>query len=78
MRLLYVTVVASLVSMILIGSYLYTPAGMKTALVRPVTENIRDIGGAVNKGDALSDILRKYKTDIWQLLQIKKASASIH
>ncbi len=78
MRLLYITVVASLVSMILIGSYLYTPAGLKTALLRPVTENIRDVGGAVKKGDTLSDMLRKYKTDIWQLLQIKKASASIH
>ncbi|MBA4396786.1 MAG: hypothetical protein C0394_05320 [Syntrophus sp. (in: bacteria)] len=78
MRLLYVTVVASLVSMILIGSYLYTPAGLKTTIFRPVTENIRDIGGDVKKGDALSDLFRKYKTDIWQLLQIKKASASIH
>jgi hypothetical protein len=78
MRLLYVTVVASLVSMILIGSYLYTPTGMKTALIRPVTENIREVGETVKKGDTLSGILRKYKTDIWQLLQIKKASASIH
>jgi len=48
MRLLYVAVVASLVSMILIGSYLYTPAGLKTAVIRPVTENIREIRGAVN------------------------------
>jgi hypothetical protein len=78
MRLLYVTVVASLVSMILIGSYLYTPTGMKTALIRPVTENIREVGETVKKGDTLSGILRKYKMDIWQLLQIKKASASIH
>lgn len=78
MRLIYVTVVASLVAMILIGSYLYTPAGLKTAMIRPVTENIRERGGAVKKGNTLSDILRKYKTDIWQLLQIKKASASIH
>lgn len=75
MRLLYVTVVASLVSMILIGSYLYTPAGLKTAAIRPLTANIR---GVVKKGDSLSDIFRKYKTDIWQLLQVKKASASIH
>jgi hypothetical protein len=64
--------------MILIGSYLYTPTGMKTALIRPVTENIREVGGAAKKGDTLSGILRKYKTEIWQLLQIKKASASIH
>ena len=78
MRLLYVAVVASLVSMILIGSYLYTPAGLKTAVIRPVTENIREISGAVKKGDAISDIFRKYKEDLWQLLQIKKASANIH
>jgi hypothetical protein len=77
MRLLYVTVVASLVSMIIIGSYLYAPAGLKTAMVRPATDNIRALGGTVKKGDSLSDIFRKYKTDIWQLLQIKKASASI-
>lgn len=73
MRLIYVTVVASLVSIILIGSYLNTPAGLRIAAIRPLTENIR---GAVNKNDTLSDILRKYKTDLWQLLQIKKASAS--
>ncbi len=78
MRLLYVAVVASLVSMILIGSYLYTPAGLKTAVIRPVTENIREIRGAVKKGDAISDIFMKYKEDLWQLLQIKKASANIH
>ncbi|MFH1079169.1 MAG: LysM peptidoglycan-binding domain-containing protein [Pseudomonadota bacterium] len=78
MRLLYVAVVASLVSMILIGSYLCTPAGLKTAALRPVTENIREIRESVKKGDTLSDIFRKYKTDLWQLLQIKKASASIH
>jgi hypothetical protein len=78
MRLLYVAVVASLVSMILIGSYLYTPAGLKTAAMRPLTSNIREVSGDAKKGDTLSDIFRKYKTDIWQLLQIKKASASIH
>jgi hypothetical protein len=78
MRLLYVTVVASLVSIILIGSYLYTPVGLKTAAIRPLTSNIRELRGDVRKGDTLSDIFRKYKTDIWQLLQIKKASASIH
>jgi hypothetical protein len=53
MRLLYVTVVVSLVSMILIGSYLYAPAGLKAAAIQPVTENISEINGVVKRGDAL-------------------------
>ena len=78
MRLLYVTVVASLVSIILFGSYLYTPAGLKTAALRPVMSNIREFREEVKKRDTLLDLYKKYKTDIWQLLQIKKASASMH
>lgn len=78
MRLLYVTVVASLVSMILIGGYYYPPAGLKSAAIRPLMENIREIGGAVKKGDTIPDRFRKYKTDILQLLQTQKASTNIH
>jgi hypothetical protein len=76
MRLLYVTVVASLVSMILIGSYLYAPAGLKAAVIPPVTENISEINGVVKRGDALFDIFRKYKIDMEKFLQVKKASAN--
>lgn len=77
MRLLYVTVVVSLVSMILIGSYLRAPAGLKTAAIQPVTENISEIKGVVRRGDTLFDIFRKYKIDMEKFLQVKKASANI-
>jgi hypothetical protein len=77
MRLLYVTVVISLVSMILIGSYLYAPAGLKTAAIHPVMENISEINGVVKRGDTLFDIFRKYKIDMEKFLQVKKASANI-
>jgi hypothetical protein len=77
MRLLYITVVVSLVSMILIGSYLYAPAGLKAAVIQPVTENISEINGVVKRGDALFDIFRKYKIDMERFLQIKKAPANI-
>ena len=73
MRLLYVTVVISLVSMILIGSYLYAPAaGLKTAVIQPSTENVKEINGIVKRGDAFFDIFRKYKTDMEKFLQAKK------
>lgn len=72
MRLLYVTVVASLVSMILIGSYLYTPAVLKAAVVQPATENVGEIKGVAKRSDAFFDIFRKYKTDIDKFLQAKK------
>lgn len=77
MRLLYVTVVVSLVSMILIGSYLYAPTGLKTAAVQPVTENISEIKGVVKRGDTLFDIFRKYKIDMEKFLHVKKAAANI-
>lgn len=77
MRLLYVTVVVSLVSMILIGSYLYAPAGLKAAAIQPMTENISEINGVVKRGDALFDIFRKYKMDMEKFLQVKKAPANI-
>lgn len=73
MRLLYVTVVVSLVSMIVIGSHLYAPAaGLKTAVIQPATENVREINWFVKRGDTVFDIFRKYKTDIEKLLQGKK------
>jgi hypothetical protein len=77
MRLLYVTVVVSLVCMILIGSYLYAPAGLKAAAIQPVTENISEISGVVKRGDALFDIFGKYKIDMEKFLQVKKAPANI-
>jgi len=72
MRLLYVTVVASLVLMILIGGYLYTPAGLKAAVIPPATENVGQVRGVVKRGDALFDIFRNYKKDIEKFLQAKK------
>jgi hypothetical protein len=72
MRLLYVTVVASLVSMILIGSYFYTPAGIKAAVIQPATENVRENKSVVKRGDAFFDIFKKYKTDINMFFQAKK------
>ena len=78
MRLLYVAVVASLVSMILIGSYLNTPAGIKRALNGSGVNNMREFGDIVKKGDVLFGIFRKYKTEMWQLLPVKKVSANGH
>jgi hypothetical protein len=72
MRLLYVTVVVSLVTMILIGSYLYAPAGLKTVMIQPETENVGEIKGVVKRGDTLFDIFRKYKMDMEKFLQAKK------
>lgn len=73
MRLLYVTVVVSLVSMIVIGSYLYAPAaGLKMAVIQPATENIKEINGVVKRGDTLLDIFRKYKEDMEKFIQAKK------
>jgi hypothetical protein len=74
MRLLYVAVVVSVVSMIMIGSFMYSPSALKTALNRPLAKNLRQV---INKGDTLSEKVQKYKTELWQLFQVKKASASI-
>ncbi len=76
MRLLYVAVVISLVSMMLVGSYLHAPAGLKTAAVLPLTEKISDINGVVKRSDTLFDIFRKFKIDVEKFLQVKKASAN--
>jgi hypothetical protein len=72
MRLIYVTVVISLVSMILIGSYLYAPAGLRAANVKPALENVGEIKTVSKKGETLFDIFRKYKTDVGHFLQAKK------
>lgn len=72
MRLLYITVVVSLVTMILIGSYLYAPAGLKAAVTQPATENVREINGVSKRGDTFFDVFRKYKTDMEKFLQAKK------
>lgn len=72
MRFLYVTVVVSLVSMILIGTYLYTPARLKAAVSQPAMEKVREIKDIPRKGDALLDIFRKYKADMEKFLQAKK------
>lgn len=72
MRLLYVTVVVSLVSMILIGSYLCTPTRLKAAVIRPAMENAREIREGLKKNDTLFDWFKKYKTDMERLLQAKK------
>lgn len=76
MRLLYVAVVASLVSMILIGSYMNTLSGNKRALIQPAINNMREFGDIVKKGDALLDIFKKYRTEMWQLLPVKVSARS--
>jgi hypothetical protein len=72
MRLIYVTVVISLVSMILIGSYLYAPAGLKAATAKPASENVGEIKNVSKKGETLFDFFMKYKKDVGNFLQAKK------
>lgn len=72
MRLLYVTVVASLVSMILIGSYLYAPTGLRAAAIQTPMENARENKGLVKRGDTFFNLFTKYKTDMEKFLQLKK------
>jgi hypothetical protein len=72
MRLLYATVVISLVSMILIGSYLYVPAGMKSAMTPYSAENARENKTIAKRTDALYNLVMKYKTDMEKFLHIKK------
>jgi hypothetical protein len=72
MRLLYVAVVVTLVSMILIGSYLYAPAGLKAAAIQPPMENARENKGLVKRGDVFFNLFTKYKTDMEKFLQLKK------
>lgn len=70
MRLLYVAVVASLVSMILIGSYLNTPACISKASLRPLIKNVREFGEMIKNKDVLFGIFKKYKTGVWQLFPV--------
>jgi len=72
MRLLYVTVVVSLVSMILIGSYLYAPAGLKTAAIQSPPEHAREGKDVVKRGETLFNLFAKYKTDMEKFLHVKK------
>jgi hypothetical protein len=39
---------------------------------------MREFGDIVKKGDVLFGIFRKYKTEMWQLLPVKKVSANGH
>jgi hypothetical protein len=76
MRLLYVAVVASLVSMILIGSYLNTLAGTDRVSLRPMIKNVREFGDMVKAKDVLFGIFKKYKTGVWQLFPLGKELAA--
>jgi len=76
MRIIFIAIIFLSIAFLIIQSNLNITK--KHDSISSSQSNCREICGAIERGETLFDIFKKYQLDISELLKLRQASADVH